>query len=151
MDSSLLTQYSGLFFVAGFLLVAHAHNRKNYIKNILKSGIKREGTVIQLRQNRGPLFSRHSGQGFAPVVKYSTASGKEVLHYSPTFRSPPRYAVDQKVSVYYREYRTQRESALFDDEPGTLPRKLFLVGLALLLLALPQMFHGLSGLFNATP
>jgi len=146
MTDTLMTFYSsisGLCFVAGCLLLAHAHNRKTYIKRLLKRGFKTEGKVVEIRQNPGSLFSSQPGEGLAPVVEYTGNSGNLVKHYSTTFRTPSRYQIGQQVPLWYSEYKANRESTLEDDEPGDLPRKIFIIGITLLLISLPKVIAGL--------
>lgn len=142
---SFYTKISGLLFVAGFLLLAHAHNRKTYIARVLKRGLKAEGKVVEIRKDPGRFFGPPPAEGFAPVVEYTTGSGNIVKHFSTTYRNPARYQIGDEVAVWYSEYKTNRESTLQDDEPGDLPRTLFFVGLTLILFALPKVIVGLFG------
>lgn len=144
--SFLPSQFSGLAIVVGFLLLAHAHNRKNYINNLLKRGIKTEGSVIEIWKNPGSLFSKKEGQGYAPVVEYTTNSGNVLKHYSHAFTDPCKYEMGQKVAVWYINYKSIREAALEDDQPGSLPKKLFVAGIILVLLGLPNLIVGLQNL-----
>lgn len=139
-------QLAGLFFVAGFLLLAHAHNRKNYVSRILTRGIKTEGKVVEMTRNPGSLFSKVEGEGFAPVVEYTTQSGNVLKHHSTTYRTPATYEAGQTVPIWYINYKSIREAALEDDEPGDLPKKLFAVGLVSFLVALPTVISGILGL-----
>ncbi len=51
------------------------------------------------------------------------------------------------VDLWYVNYKSRREAALADDQPGDLPRKLFIAGLLLLLVAAPKIVVGMLGLF----
>ena len=132
-------QLSGLAAVGGFLLLAHAHNRKHLVQNLLRRGRKTEGRVVELRENP-------QGQGFAPVVEYTTESGSVLKHFSTTYRTPSPYSEGQTVPIWYENYKSRREATLEDDEAGTLPKKLAVTGFLLLLLALPRILSGLTGL-----
>lgn len=134
---------SGFCLVAGFLLLAHAHNRKNYIKYLFERGTKTEGKVIEISRNPGSLFNKEEGEGFAPVVEYTTISGNTLKHHSTTYQTPCKYHVGQTVPLWYINYKSRREAALEDDQPGDLPRKLFIVGMILLLIGLPKVLLGL--------
>jgi hypothetical protein len=139
-------QITGVCFVAGFLLIAHAHNRKHYISKLLKHGHKTEGKVIELYRNPGSLFSKKEGEGFAPVVEYVTQSGNTLKHYSSTYKAVSNYQVGQVVPIWYINYKSKREAALADDQVGSLPRNLFRLGALFLLLSLPRLVFGLLGL-----
>ena len=87
MIDSLLAFYSniaGICFVVGALLLAHGHNRKTYIKRLLNRGFKTEGKVVEINQKPDSLISNQAGNGFAPVVEYTTVSGNVVKHHSTT-------------------------------------------------------------------
>lgn len=140
-------QLSGLALVSGFLLLAHAHNRKNYIHYLLKRGNKTESKVVEIRKNPGSLFSKVEGHGRAPVVEYTTISGNVLKHYSDTFSNPCMYEIGQMVPIWYLNYKSRREAALQDDLPGDLPRKLFIIGIILFCLGLPSLLVGLQNLF----
>ena len=139
-------QLSGFALVAGFLLIAHAHNRKSYISYLLKRGTKTEGRVVEIRKNPGSLIGKEEGEGYAPVVEYTTISGNALKHYSTTFREPCNYEVGQKVAVWYTDYKSKREATLEDDLPGDLPMKFFIIGIILFLLGLPRLLIGLINL-----
>lgn len=138
---------AGFSLVLGFLLLAHSHNRKNYIKNLLKNGTKTEGRVIEIYRNPGSIFSKQSGEGFAPVVEYTTISGNILKHYSTTYRANTKYQVGQIVPLWYVNYKSIREAALEDDEPGDLPKKLFITGLIFLSVGFPKMCSSLGMFF----
>jgi len=138
---------AGIFFVGGFLLIAHAHNRKHYIAKILKRGTKTEGKVVEVFRNPGSLFKKEEGEGFAPVVEYTTQSGSTLKHHSTTYRTPAKYEVGQVVPIWYINYKSIREACLEDDEPGDLPGKLFKAGIVLLLIALPAIISGLLKMY----
>lgn len=136
------SQIAGLSFIAGCLLLAHVHNRKNYISNILKRGTKTEGKVIELREDPGSV--NNGNKGYAPVIEYTTVSGNVLKHFSTTYRRESPYTVGQTVSIWYINYKSIREAALADDEVGDLPRKLFIVGIVLLLVGVPFIIDGIS-------
>jgi hypothetical protein len=146
LDSDIYSKISPLFLLVGFLLIAHSHNRKNYIKNLFKNGIKTEGKVLEIRRDPGPLFGEE-GMGFAPVVEYTTMSGNVLKHYSQTYQISSKYEVGQTVDIWYINYKSIREAALEDDQPGQTPKKLFTVGLILLLIAAPKIIYGLSNIY----
>ncbi len=139
---------AGVFAIASFLLLAHAHNRKYHISNLLKRGIKTDGIVLEMRRNPGSLFDKIEGEGFAPVVEYTTQSGNTLKHYSNTFKTNSKYQVGQTVPIWYINYRSIREAALEDDEVGSLPKKLFMLGMTLLIITLPRIVVGLLGFYN---
>ncbi|HMO18422.1 MAG TPA: DUF3592 domain-containing protein [Oligoflexia bacterium] len=141
---NLYSSYAPLMGLIGFLMLAHAHNRKTYIQNLLRKGIKTEGRVIEIAADPGPLFSKNEGEGFAPVVEYITVSGNTLTHRSTTYRNPTKYEVGQIVPVYYINYRSRREATLEDDEPGTLPKTLFITGSIFLIIALPALISALT-------
>jgi hypothetical protein len=114
----------------------------------LKSGTKTDGKVVEVNRNPGPLFSKEPGEGFAPVVEYTTISGNTLRHHSTTYRSPSRYEVGQLVQVWYVNYKSNREATLEDDEPGSFPGKLFLAGSIFILIALPKILFSLPGLIG---
>ncbi len=143
----MLPQWSSIFAIVGALLLAHAYNRRNYIRNILAKGEETEGRVVEVRRNPGSLFSSKEGPGEAPVVEYTTKSGNTLLHYSTTYVSPCKYRVGQPVRIWYINYKSRREAALPDDRPGDLPRNLFIAGLICLVLGAPALINGLMGLF----
>jgi len=146
LESTLYSQIAGISAVVGFLLLAHSHNRKYFIKDILKNGFKTEGTVVEISRNPGPLFGKE-GEGFAPVVQYTNNSGNVLKHHSQTYRTPCKYELGQIIDIWFIHYKSRREAALADDQPGDLPRKLFIAGLLLLLLAAPKIVVGMFGLF----
>ncbi|HMQ61940.1 MAG TPA: DUF3592 domain-containing protein [Flavilitoribacter sp.] len=140
-------QWSSILALVGALLLAHAYNRKNYIRNILAKGEETEGRVVEIRRNPGGLFSSKGGPGEAPVVAYTTVSGNTLRHYSITYVSPCKYRVGQPVRIWYINYKSRREAALPDDQPGSLPRNLFIAGLICFALGAPALISGLMGLF----
>lgn len=142
----IFSELSGIFLLAGFLLLAHGHNRKSYIKNLLTKGRKTEGKIVELRRNPGALFSKTEGEGFAPLVEYNTESGNKLRHYSMTYKLVSPYKVGQIVPIWYKNYKSIREATLEDDEVGTLPRNLFILGLTLTAMGLPKLVSGLMGL-----
>ena len=141
------SQIAWFSVVAGCLLLAHSHNRRYYISNLLKRGIKTEGKVVELRKDPGALPDGREGKGYAPVVEYATVSGNVLKHFSSTYRQTSPYKVGQTVPIWYINYKSIREAALADDEPGDLPKKLFIAGLLLLIIGVPFIVDGISTLF----
>jgi hypothetical protein len=134
---------SGSLVLGGFLMAIGLH-RKFYFSNILKRGTRTEGKVIEVRQNPGSLFSKEVGAGFAPVVEYTNNSGNTLIHHSTTYRTPSMYKENQTVPIWYINYKSRREAALQDDEPGTWPMKLIGVGFVLFLVGVPQLLQRLA-------
>jgi len=143
----IIPKLAGIFFVGGFLLMAHAHNRKHSITKIKARGTKTEGKVVEMSRNPGSLFQKEGGEGFAPVVEYTTHSGSTLKHHSTTYRTPAKYEVGHIVPIWYINYKSIREACLEDDEPGDLPGKLFKTGIVFLLIALPAILSGLLKMF----
>jgi len=84
-----ITQYLPLLALVGTYLLILSFDRAQLPERVKKRGIKTEGTVIEIRQNPGPLFSKTEGQGEAPVVEFKTSSGSfatippTMLHPAP--------------------------------------------------------------------
>ena len=139
--------WSGTFFVAGALLLAHGYNRSIIRSYLLRKGSKAEGVVVELNQDPGSLFSKEMGRGYAPVVEFTNRLGNRVRHVSTTYRLISPYSLGQKVEVYYLQRRTRRDSTLEDDETRNLPLRTMGLGALLILLSLPGLLEGLRGLF----
>jgi hypothetical protein len=139
--------WSGAFFVAGALLIAHGYNRSIIRSYLLRKGSKVEGVVVKMNQDPGSLFRKEMGKGYAPVVEYTDRSGNRVRHVSTTYRLISPYRPGQKVEVYYLQRKTRRDSTLEDDETGNLPLRTMGVGALLLLLSFPGISEGIRGFF----
>lgn len=146
LETDIYTNISSTLLPVGFLLVAHSYNRKNYIKNIFKNGIKTQGKVVEISRDPGPLFGKE-GEGLAPVVEYTTVSGNVLKHHSQTYQIPAKYEVGQVVDIWYVNYKSNREATLEDDQVGETPKKLFMVGVIFLLISTPKIIFGMFKLF----
>lgn len=131
----------------GFIVAFLSWQQHIYYKNVRKIGIETEGTVVEMRPDPGPLFGKAEGTGQAPTVEFTDQRGDVHRYICVCYQDPSPYKVGQKVKVWYHLYRSRREYALEDDQPGTGPMTMLKVGLVLLVLGAPELLKRLSGLF----
>jgi hypothetical protein len=130
-----------LAFIGTYLLII-AYDKSKIVERVTSKGVKTEGTVVEIRQNPGSLFSSKDGEGEAPVVDFVTYNGSH-RHYSTDYQTPTPYHVGQKVEVRYYFYKSIREVILANEGAGTLPKTLFRWGLALCLIGYPFLIKKL--------
>lgn len=140
--------WAPLSCLIGFLLLAHARNRKTYIRRLLKYGRTAEGRVLELRQGPVSLFGANQGDGYAPVVEYRDHSGNVIRHCSTTYRIDCKHQVGDVVRVWYQVFSSTRDSTLADDQPGDLPRIFFMIGIFLLAIGLPAVIPKMLALLG---
>ncbi|AEE48814.1 DUF3592 domain-containing protein [Haliscomenobacter hydrossis] len=133
--NSISPYFSFLAFIGTYLLIL-ANDRSHLVGRVKKRGIQTEGTVVELHQNPGPLFSKTSGEGVAPVVDFTTNGGTH-RHYSTHYETPSPYQVGQKVQVWYYFYKSKREVTLADEDGGTLPQTFYRWGIVFCALGYP--------------
>lgn len=140
-----------LAFIGTYLLII-SYDKSKIVERVTSRGIKTEGTVIEIRQNPGSLFSSKEGEGKAPVVDFTTTNGSH-RHYSTDYQTPTPYHVGQKVEVRYYFYKSIREVILANEGVGTLPKTLFRWGIAFCLIGYPFIIRKmmLLGLSNWRP
>lgn len=137
-----------LAFIGTYLLII-AYDKSKIVERVTSKGIKTEGTVVEIRQDPGPLFGSKEGEGAAPVVDFITNNGSH-RHYSTQYQMPTPYYVGQKVEVRYYFYKSIREVLLPNEDAGTLPKTLFRWGIVMCLLGYPFILKKLYllGSFN---
>lgn len=126
-------------FVGTYCLIL-SYEKQHEIEKVLKRGIRTTGTVVEIRQDPS------GNAGAAPTVEYITQNGRH-RHVSTTYASPSPYRVGQQVEVWYKTNKSNRISALADDKPGNLPKKLLRWGIVLCLLSYPAVILRLKTLF----
>lgn len=136
-----------LFAIVGTFLLILAYGRKSLVGRVKSKGIEAEGTVVEMRQNPGRLFSAVEGEGEAPVVEFATDWGTH-RHYSTNYLTASPYKVGQKVKLWYYFHKSRREVALEDDIPGIMPAGLFRWGIFFCLLGYPFLLKKLMLLGN---
>jgi hypothetical protein len=142
-----ITQYLPLLALVGTYLLILSYDRAQLPERVKKRGIKTEGTVIEIRHNPGPLFSKTAGQGEAPVVEFKTSSGS-YRHHSTNYVTPCPYQVGQKVSVWYYFYKSKQEVILENEDAGSLPRTFLIWGIAFCAIGYPFIIRNLLPLVN---
>lgn len=134
-------QVFGVMALVGTYCFILAYEKQNYIRRLLQNGTETEGVVVELRSHPD-----NAAQGQAPVVDFTFPNGSH-RHYSTTFVSPSPYKVGQKVRIWYKFHKSNREATLADEVPGTLPKTLFIWGCVLCLLSYPVIVIRMLGLF----
>ncbi|MEZ4942124.1 MAG: hypothetical protein R3D58_14690 [Saprospiraceae bacterium] len=142
-----LMQVMPVFAIIGTFLLILAYDRKNLVERVKSKGIEAEGTVVEMRQNPGSLFSAVEGEGEAPVVDFTTDWGTH-RHYSTHYMTASPYNVGQKVKLWYYFYKSRRDVALETDPIGILPPGLFRWGVLFCLLGYPFLLKKLMLLGN---
>jgi hypothetical protein len=137
-----------LAFIGTYLLII-AYDRSKIVERVTSKGVKTEGTVVEIRQDPGPLFGSGESKGSAPVVDFVFPNGSH-RYYSTHYQNPTPYYVGQKVEVRYYFYKSIREVLLADEDAGTLPKTLFRWGIVMCLLGYPFILKKLYllGSFN---
>ncbi len=130
-----------LAFIGTYLLII-AYDRSKIVERVTSKGTKTVGTVVEIRQDPGPLFGSRESKGSAPVVDFDFPNGSH-RHYSTHYQTPTQYYVGQKVEVRYYFYKSIREVLLPHEDAGTLPKTLFRWGIVLCLLGYPFLFKKL--------
>ena len=131
-----------LALIGTYLLIL-SHKKKHEIEHTIRKGLSTEGTVIEIRENPGKSLESNMPEGYAPVVEFTTINGK-YHHHSATFRSPCNYYIGQKVKIYYYFYKSRKEMALLDDDPGPLPKILFKWGILFCAIGYPILLAKMS-------
>ncbi len=135
-----ILQTMPLLAVIGTYLLIIAYDKSKIVERVKSKGLKTVGTVVEIRQNPGPLFSSKEGEGAAPVVDFLTNNGSH-RHYSTHYQNPCPYQVGQKVEVSYYFYKSIREVLLPHEDAGTLPKTLFRWGIILCLIGYPFLIR----------
>lgn len=141
-----LTTLGPIISIIGTYLLILSYQKKNEIVHTIQKGLSTEGTIVEIKTYKNDSSGSNVKEAFAPVVEFTTINGK-YLHFSPTFRSPSRYEIGQKVKIYYYFYKSRREMALADDVPGTLPNTLLKWGVIFCIIGYPVLIFKMSGLF----
>jgi hypothetical protein len=148
-----MTSIVNLLFAAGPLLsligtylIILSHSKNNEIAHTLSKGRVAEGTVIALTENPDDLDLMTKLRAKAPLVEFHTSIGWH-RYQSSTYRDPSPYQVGQKVEIFYYFYKSRREMALADDEPGTLPKTLMKWGIIFCAVGYPVLLSKMGGLF----
>lgn len=147
MFTILPAQIAMICATVGFIVLFLSWQQHIYYKKVRKIGIETEGTVVAMRPDPGPLFGKAEGAGEAPTVEFIDRRGDKHQYISVCYQDPSPYKVGQKVKVWYHLYRSRREYALEDDQPGRGPVTMMVVGLVLFVLGAPELLKRLSGLF----
>lgn len=132
----LITNYSGIAFIVGFLTYAWAQDRNTLTRRVMEKGIKTTGKVVRLEEAPIPLFGGPRKEGFAPVVEYTTLSGNVLTHISTNYEYPCPYKVGQEVTLWYKHYKSIREATLEDEKPSESLKKFKMVALFLIVVSL---------------
>ncbi len=128
--------------IVGTFMLIHAYSASHLVERVKSRGIETKGTVIEIRQNSGSLFSVNEGKGEAPVVNFAAQNGT-YIHYSTNYTTPCPYKVGQKVKIWYYFYKSRREIVLTDDNAGRLPQTLFCLGIVLCIISYPFLIKKL--------
>lgn len=142
----LLQMMPYLAFIGTYLLII-AYDRSKIVERVTSKGMKTEGTVVEIRQDPGPLFGSGESKGSAPVVDFVFPNGSH-RYYSTHYQTPTPYYVGQKVEVRYYFYKSIREVLLANEGAGTLPKTLFRWGLVMCLLGYPFLIKKMLLLGN---
>lgn len=141
-----LLSMSGIIALVGTYMIIIGYTRNGFFENVRLKGIKTEGIVIALNQNPGSFYGGEEGDGFAPVVEFTTINGTH-RHVSTIYKNPTPYIVGQKVNIWYYSYKSRREMALEDDAPGDMPQNLFKWGILLCGIGYPLIYLKINQLF----
>ncbi|MBK9256509.1 MAG: hypothetical protein IPM42_13560 [Saprospiraceae bacterium] len=123
-----------------------SYSKAHEIEHTIRKGRIAEGTVIELQDNPADLHLNTKLRRKAPLVDFHSHIGWH-QYQSITYRDPSPYQVGQKVQIYYYFYKSRREFALADDEPGTLPKTLLKWGIIFCIIGYPILFGKLGGFF----
>ena len=137
-----LIQMMPLVAIIGTYLLIIANDKSKMVERVKAKGIKTEGTIVEIRQNPGALFSSKEGEGEAAVVDFVTTHGSH-RHYSTHYQTPCPYQVGQKVEVWYYFYKSIREVVFANEDAGSLPKTLFRWGVAFCLIGYPFLIRKL--------
>ena len=85
-----------LFFGIGGLLLVIALLLWTSTRNFLAKAQLTRGAVVELREK-----TDNDGTTYTPVVRFSTADGKEITYVESFSTSPPSYDVGESVEVLY--------------------------------------------------
>jgi hypothetical protein len=85
-----------LFFGIGGMLLVIALLLWNTTRDFLANARVTRGAVVELRENRDS-----DGTTYTPVVRFSTAAGKEITYVESFSTSPAPYDVGEAVEVLY--------------------------------------------------
>lgn len=143
---NILSAAGPLLSLIGTYLLILSYSKNNEIAHTLSKGRVTEGTVIQLTENPDDLDLMTKLRAKAPLVEFHTNIGWH-RYQSSTYKDPSPYHVGQKVQIYYYFYKSRREMALADDEPGTLPKTLLKWGIIFCAVGYPVLLSKMSGLF----
>lgn len=131
--------------IIGTYLLILSHNKNHEIEHTIEKGLSTEGTVVEIRSDKRHSTESNVQEVYAPVVEFTTINGT-FRHYAPSFRASCKYEVGQKVKIYYFFYKSRREMALEDDEPGTLPNTLLKWGIIFCAIGYPMLLSKMAGL-----
>ncbi|NOT35793.1 MAG: hypothetical protein HOP11_00275 [Saprospiraceae bacterium] len=143
---SILGTLGPILSLIGTYCLILSYTKKYEIEHTIKKGKVAEGKVIEMREDPDHSPSDISYRGVAPVVEFRTDNGL-FQHISTTYRKSSTYEVGKMVTIYYYHYKSRREMALVDDEPGTLPGTLLKWGIILCVIGYPILISKLGGLF----
>lgn len=143
----ILADFAGIGFVIGFLAIAFGYDRLYIIPRVLRKGLKAKGTVIEMREDPGPLFGNRKSKGVAPVVEFTSLNGNVYKYYSMTYRQNTPYKVGDQVDIWYKHYKSRRDAALMDDEPYKWARTVIVVGISFLVISLLLLLPGIGSMF----
>lgn len=130
----------GITALVGTYMIIVAYDKTRIYDRVRRLGRTAEGTVVEVYQDPGPLIGRSEvSGGYAPIVVFDSHIGNH-RYVSTTYRNPSPYKVGDKVKVWYYFYKSRREMALADDEPGDSPGRLYFWGVLLCALSYPFLF-----------
>lgn len=143
---NILGTLGALTSLIGTYCLILSYTKAHEIEHTIKKGSVAEGTVIKMREDPTCASFDSSYRGEAPVVEFRTDHGL-FQHFSTTYKRNSHYKVGQKVKIHCYSYKSRREMALADDEPGTLPNTLMKWGIAFCAVGYPILLSKLGRLF----
>ena len=128
--------FFGLFALLGTIFLIVAYYTWQSTKRIKETGIKTQGLVVGTRYNEDSQGRTTSSQ--APVVQFTTVTGKPMTYYSTTYTSPPSFDVGETVTLWYLPDNPQ-EVILEGIDGWILPAVFGFLGLVFSLIGYPLL------------
>lgn len=131
-----ISPYLSVLAVIGTYCLIIYYDRSKMPDRVRNRGLRAEGTVVEIRQNPGPIFGSQKGEGYAPVVEFNYPNGSH-RHFSTYYQTPCPYEVGQKVQLGYYFYKSIREVLLDGEENQPQSPTLLIWGICFCLLGYP--------------
>lgn len=126
----------GMLALMGFIFLTIAYRSWSTSKRIVENGVKTEGVVIDIVQNK---TKRKRTSAKAPVVQFKTENGDVTTYYSTTYTTPCPYEIGQIVPIWYLPEDPQ-QATLQGADSYILPIAFAVFGLVVTLISLPFLF-----------